>query len=100
MFRSGFESEVRGLLDRGWSRESNAFKAIGYGEVAAILAGEMDHDAAVSAIQQQTRNYAKRQMTWFRHQLTPWRRVEAQYSESLRTQIFSFILPFVLTGTG
>lgn len=45
-------------------------KALGYPELRAYLDGHMTRDEAVSAAQQSTRNYAKRQMTWFRNQMT------------------------------
>ena len=43
--------------------------ALGYPELASHLSGETSLEAAIDAAQQQTRRYAKRQMTWFRHQL-------------------------------
>jgi tRNA dimethylallyltransferase len=65
MFESGFVEEVQGLLKR-FSRECQAFKAIGYREIAAHLEGRMSLQQALEETRQQSRRYAKRQMTWFR----------------------------------
>ena len=100
MIERGAIEEVRALLALGLDPGLPAMKAVGVPELARHLAGEIELDEVRVLGHRATRRYAKRQMTWFRHQLTPWRRVEAQYSESLRTQIFSFILRLVLTGTG
>jgi tRNA dimethylallyltransferase len=50
-------------------------KAVGVREFAAHLAGEPTLAAAVEATRQATRNYAKRQLTWFRNQTPGWARV-------------------------
>ncbi|MCY1311084.1 tRNA dimethylallyltransferase [compost metagenome] len=49
-------------------------KAVGVRELAAHLAGELSLDGAVAAVKQATRNYAKRQLTWFRNQQKDWPR--------------------------
>jgi len=59
---------VRALLARGISPDSKPFQFIGYGQLRAHLAGVVTLDAAVRAIQQATRRYAKRQLTWFRRE--------------------------------
>lgn len=46
-------------------------KAIGFHEICALLDGTLDRETAITKAQQRTRNYAKRQSTWFRHQITP-----------------------------
>jgi tRNA dimethylallyltransferase len=65
MFRSGLVAEVESLL-RQFPRESHAFKAIGYRQVAAYLGGETGLEQAVEETSRETRRYAKRQLTWFR----------------------------------
>ena len=65
MFRSGLVDEVRGLLDR-YARSCHAFKAIGYRQVIEHLEGKIPLARAVTDTQKATRNYAKRQLTWFR----------------------------------
>jgi tRNA dimethylallyltransferase len=66
MLEKGLVQEVQGLLDAGYSRTLTAMQAIGYKEIAAYLAGECALDKAIEDIKQGTRNYAKRQYTWFR----------------------------------
>ena len=52
-------------------------KAIGVSEFAAFLRGEISLEAAVAKAKTETRRYAKRQTTWFRHQMRDWRRLAA-----------------------
>jgi tRNA dimethylallyltransferase len=66
MFRAGLIDEVRGLLAAGYGRELRSMQAIGYREVCALLAGELDEAGARERIAVATRRYAKRQRTWFR----------------------------------
>ena len=66
MLEKGLEAEVRALLDRGLDPKTTAMQAIGYKEMAAALRGECSLPHAVSRIKQASRNYAKRQLTWFR----------------------------------
>lgn len=66
MIRSGLVDEVRGLLERGLRDALTAAQAIGYKEIVPVIEGESSLDAALAAIQQASRRYAKRQLTWFR----------------------------------
>lgn len=66
MFKEGLVEEVEGLLATGYSIDSKGFEAIGYRHVAAFLQGELTEQEAVEKTCQETRRYAKRQMTWFR----------------------------------
>jgi len=66
MLQQGLEREVRALLARGISPETNALQTVGYKEMIQYIRGEIDFDEAVQQIKQHTRNYAKRQLTWFR----------------------------------
>ena len=68
MLRQGWLEEVRGLMERGVPEEAKPFDFIGYRELRNALTGEMDLDAARASIQQATRRYAKRQLTWFRRE--------------------------------
>lgn len=65
MFERGLIQEVRTLLDR-FPHDCNAFKAIGYRQVADYFAEKVSFDQAVEEVQRQSRRYAKRQLTWFR----------------------------------
>ena len=66
MFRDGVEEEVRALQDIG----PTAGSALGLKEIRALIAGQISREECIAKIQQATRRYAKRQLTWFRHQTT------------------------------
>jgi tRNA dimethylallyltransferase len=73
-----------------------ALKALGLRELIAHLRGETSLETAIAAAQQATRRYAKRQMTWFRHQVPEGRQVAPvdpfeQFSESISAEIYNFI---------
>lgn len=68
MIADGALDEVQRLVDRGLDPSLPVMRAIGVREIAAHLAGEASLDDAVAAGSQATRNYAKRQYTWFAHQ--------------------------------
>ena len=68
MVESGAVEEVRALLERGLDLSLPVMRAIGVREIAAWLAGEIDRDEMIERGRQATRNYAKRQYTWFAHQ--------------------------------
>jgi len=66
MFRAGLVEETRGLLDRYGLVK--ALDSLGYRQAAAVLAKTLTLEAAIEAAQQGHRNYAKRQLTWFRRE--------------------------------
>ncbi|MFN2258100.1 MAG: tRNA (adenosine(37)-N6)-dimethylallyltransferase MiaA, partial [Desulfuromonadaceae bacterium] len=68
MFEQGLLDETRMLLERGYSPELKAMRTIGYQECVAHLRSEMSFSAAVTRIKRDTRRYAKRQLTWLRHE--------------------------------
>lgn len=75
MIEQGALDEVRALLNRHLDPALPAMKAVGVRELAAHLSGETTPGDAIDATRQATRNYAKRQLTWFRNQTPDWRRV-------------------------
>jgi len=77
MVEAGALEEVRALVARGLAPDLPAMKAVGVREFAAHLAGATTLEAAVEATRQATRNYAKRQLTWFRNQTPGWERHRA-----------------------
>ena len=77
MVADGVCEEVARLARRGLDPELPVMKAVGFRWFAAHLAGTLSLDEAVAATAQDTRRYAKRQMTWFRNQATDWTRVDA-----------------------
>jgi tRNA dimethylallyltransferase len=66
MLSRGWMEEVRHLLATGLPENVKPFDFIGYRELRAVVRGEMSLETARVAIQQATRRYAKRQLTWFR----------------------------------
>jgi len=66
MFRLGLVNETRELLQRGLAENKFAMQAIGYRQVVEHLRGERDLAATVELVKIRTRQYAKRQLTWFR----------------------------------
>jgi len=77
MFDAGWPDEVRALM-RDVPADAPAWNATGYDAVRAMLRGEIDRDGAIDRVMIETRQYAKRQRTWFRHQLVghPVQRVD------------------------
>ncbi len=69
MLRAGWVEEVRALLAEGIEPDAAGLDGVGYREVVAHLAGVLPADQLASDIVISTRQYAKRQETWFRHQL-------------------------------
>lgn len=66
MFRAGLVEEVKSLLAKGVSPQAPAFKSLGYRQVLTYLVGGISLEKAVEATKTETRQYAKRQLTWFR----------------------------------
>ncbi|NLA74784.1 MAG: tRNA (adenosine(37)-N6)-dimethylallyltransferase MiaA [Deltaproteobacteria bacterium] len=66
MFESGLIQETEALLDRGYSPDLKPLKSIGYRHAVEHLKGVRNYDDSVELLKQDTRRYAKRQLTWFR----------------------------------
>jgi len=66
MIAAGWEGEVRQLMARGVPPDAKAFQFIGYSELRRQIEGSLGGKQTIAAIQQVTRNFAKRQITWFR----------------------------------
>ncbi|KIL39503.1 tRNA delta(2)-isopentenylpyrophosphate transferase [Gordoniibacillus kamchatkensis] len=67
MLAEGLVDEVRRLLRAGYTSEHISMQGIGYKEIAAYLAGEVSLEEAASTLKRNTRRFAKRQLSWFRH---------------------------------
>ncbi|MCC6140216.1 MAG: tRNA (adenosine(37)-N6)-dimethylallyltransferase MiaA [Nitrospira sp.] len=79
----GMVEETRALLARGYSRALGSMKGLGYRHLAAHFAGEYDADEMIRQFKQDTRHFAKRQMTWFRKEPgIIWLTIDAQESTS------------------
>lgn len=68
MRREGLEDEVRGLLERGLTRQMVSMQGLGYKEMIDALEGRDTVEHAYEKIKQETRHFAKRQFTWFRRE--------------------------------
>lgn len=66
MVENGLIKEVRALFEKGLSEDSQSMKGIGYKELFPYLRGESSLEECLDLIKQHSRNFAKRQMTWFR----------------------------------
>jgi tRNA dimethylallyltransferase len=109
MMKSGLLDEVRALDVRGDVRGNireldpalPVMKALGLREMLRHCRGETSLEDAVLEMQQATRRYAKRQMTWLRHQLDTQGMesmvIESLYEETQLPDIFSFLNSFLLT---
>lgn len=71
MLDAGAMDEVSAMLARGLDPALPAMRAVGVPELGAVMRGEMSLEQAGDKARQATRNYAKRQITWSRHQLSP-----------------------------
>lgn len=66
MINAGFFDEVRSLLASGVATDAQSMRAIGYPEAIAYFQGHVDRQWAIDKMKQHTKNYAKRQWTWYR----------------------------------
>jgi len=66
MFEAGLVEEVKLLLERGVPRDAKAFESIGYKESLGVIEGRLSEQEAIQAVEIATRQYAKRQVTWFK----------------------------------
>jgi len=92
MVSEGLIEEVRGLYNQGL-RECQSIQAIGYKEIYEYLDGETAFNDAIVNLKQNTRRYAKRQLTWFRNKMdVEWydMTVEADHSK-IFAEIFKYI---------
>lgn len=104
MLAQGLLDEVAALLALGLDPALPVMKAVGVPEFADHLAGRTSREAALARAQQATRRYAKRQLTWLRHQYvgndSTVLVIGTQYSESLRADFFAKIRQNLLTECG
>lgn len=92
MMAQGLLAEVQALLRSGISPDCQAMKAIGYKELVPVVLGETPLDAAVSLLKQNTRHYAKRQLTWMR------REEDVFWADSLQPESFGLLDAYFTKG--
>jgi tRNA dimethylallyltransferase len=93
MFQRGLVEETKSLLPRGLAENKFALQAIGYRQVVEHLRGERDLSATIELVKIRTRQFAKRQMTWFRkHAKLQW--IDASAKDGAAALSEKFIAPF------
>lgn len=94
MIEAGAIDEVERLLDRNLDPSLPAMRAIGVREIADFLSAEIDRDEMIARGKQATRNYAKRQYTWFAHQPPPeWPRFTQPLDETRVAEALALFEP-------
>ncbi len=90
MLEKGLLDEVRELFKAGLGRETTAMQAIGYKELFDFIEGKCTYDEAVEKIKQESRRYAKRQITWLRrNEMIDW--ISADKTEEVFEKCFDFL---------
>jgi len=97
MIAAGALDEAAALMARALPSDLPAMKGVGVPELLRHLRGAIQLDEAIAMAQRATRHYAKRQMTWFRHQIVADLVFDQQFSASMLRQANDFIDQFLLT---
>ena len=97
MLADGALDEAAALSTRDVAPDLPAMKAVGVPELLSHIRGEIPLNQAIALAQRETRRYAKRQTTWFRHQMAADVLFIEQYSESLLRCSCHFVDQFLLT---
>lgn len=71
MIEEGLISEIESLISKGYSKNLTSMKAIGYKEFFPFFEGELSLNECIEILKRDTRHYAKRQLTWLKHQANP-----------------------------
>jgi tRNA dimethylallyltransferase len=90
MMAAGALEEVRALVSLGLSEELPIMRALGVAPLAAHLGGRLTREAAAAAAKAETRQYAKRQLSWSRRNMIAWKMLDTQSTE----RIIAKTLPF------
>ncbi len=94
MMERGLIEEVQGILDMGYDKNLVSMQGIGYKEIIMYLDGEISLERAVELIKQGSRNYAKRQLTWFkRDDRIRWFDLDAYPDfKSLKEEVIEYVI--------
>jgi tRNA dimethylallyltransferase len=82
MLKNGAVEEVQSLINQGVDDEMQITKTLGFLEIRDFLSGKKSQEKTIEIATQKTRNYAKRQLTWFRHQM-PQKLVFVEQNDAL-----------------
>jgi tRNA dimethylallyltransferase len=91
MLRAGAADEVRSLLGLGLSPDLPVMRALGVASLAAWIGGRLSLEDAAAQAAAETRQYAKRQLTWLRSNMIAWNAINPQQIEG----IWQVDLPFI-----
>jgi len=91
MMEAGVVDEVRALLALGLSPELPVMRALGVRPLAGLVAGRLTAAEAAEAAKGETRQYAKRQLTWLRRNMMSWRWTNGQETETFVPRLVDFI---------
>ena len=87
MIAGGGLAEAKAVAALKLDKNLPAMKAIGLGELMDHVAGRTSLDEALAGMRTETRRYAKRQMTWFRHQMSGWDAVTSDQLSVMRRDL-------------
>jgi tRNA dimethylallyltransferase len=94
MFEAGWIEEVKRLLEK-YPVSLNPFKAIGYREIAEHMQGNLSLEETITAVKQKTRNYAKRQITWYKKEDAVRRFDAGKDKELVCTEVLKYISAYI-----
>lgn len=97
MLETGALQEVKALASKHYSPDLPVMKALGVPELLYYLDGYLTLEEATTTAQQSTRHYAKRQVTWFKHQLKGAHEITYQNAETAKNKVIEVIHQFLLT---
>ena len=90
MWNNGLLKETVKLLEMGYTEKLNALNTVGYKETIQFIKGNLTENETISKIQQNTRHYAKRQLTWYRNQCQ-----EIKWLNQNLTENIKFLVDFI-----
>lgn len=93
MLKNGLIEEVKGLLEKGYTKDMISMQGIGYKEIIKYFEGEYTLDEAIEIIKRDSRRYAKRQLTWFRrYEDAKWFEIDKfDSAEELKNAVVSYV---------
>lgn len=93
MLKNGLIEEVKGLLEKGYTKDMISMQGIGYKEIIKYFDGEYTFDEAIEIIKRDSRRYAKRQLTWFRrYEDAKWFEIDKfDSAEELKSAVVSYV---------
>lgn len=93
MLKNGLIEEVKGLLEKGYTKDMISMQGIGYKEIIKYFDGEYTLDEAIEIIKRDSRRYAKRQLTWFRrYEDAEWFEIDKfDSAEELKDAVVSYV---------